>query len=258
MKKIFILSLILIGLPVTVACNSFSTTDIASSELATPLVNSAGIKDLEAANNSDKTLANNTTAVVNGMLSEQEISDLVYMREEEKLARDVYLYLYEQWGLAVFQNIAASEQTHTNSVLSLLNLYGIADPAAGLEIGQFQDANLQELYNQLTVQGSTSLINAIKVGAAIEEIDILDLQEAGTHTNQPDILFVYENLTQGSYNHLHAFVNSLRNQSGETYQAQYLSAEEYQSIINGSMGNGMGNNSQSQPGSRGRRTPNRN
>ena len=35
-----------------------------------------------------------------------EVEALQYMREEEKLARDVYLALYEEWQLPIFQTIA--------------------------------------------------------------------------------------------------------------------------------------------------------
>ena len=256
MKKIIFLSLILISLPVTVACNSFSAASIVTNELIIPPVESVEIERIATVSNTVESVENNAAA--DSVLSEQEISDLLYMREEEKLAHDVYFYLYGKWGLTIFQNIAASEETHTSSILVLLNLYGISDPAAGLEVGQFKDANLQELYDQLVAQGSTSLVDAIKVGAAIEEIDILDLQEAGTYTSQPDIQQVYENLLQGSYNHLRAFTNSLRNQNGETYQPQFLSAIEYQTIMDGSIGSGFGNSGQGQPGRRGLGNPNRN
>ena len=246
--------MIIVSLPLTVACNTISNADALSGELSTPLVNSTVVEDSNAIN---ETVANNTTTA-NTILSEEEISDLLFMREEEKLAHDVYSYLYEQWGLNVFQNIANSEQTHTTSVLALLNQYGISDPIERLNAGQFANSDLQNLYDQLVAQGSISLADAIKVGAAIEEIDILDLLEAQTRTGQADILLVYENLLQGSYNHLRAFVNTLRQQSGETYQPQYLSPEEYQAILDGTMGSGMGNSSQGQPGGKGQGNPNRN
>lgn len=49
------------------------------------------------------------------------------MREEEKLARDVYLTFGEKWGLTLFTNIAKSEQTHTDAVKTLLDRYEIKD-----------------------------------------------------------------------------------------------------------------------------------
>ena len=254
MKKILLVSMIIVSLPLTVACNSISNAGAVSGELSTPLVDSNVLEDSNAVN---EAVVNNASTT-NAILSEEEISDLLFMREEEKLAHDVYSYLYEQWGLNVFQNIANSEQTHTTSVLALLNQYGISDPVEGLNAGQFANSDLQNLYDQLTAQGSISLADAIKVGAAIEEIDILDLLEARTRTDQADILLVYENLLQGSYNHLRAFVNTLRQQTGETYQPQYLSSEDYQAIIDGTMGSGMGNSSQGQPGGKGQGNPNRN
>lgn len=172
-------------------------------------------------------------------LSAEETASLLFMREEEKLALDVYNFLYATWGQPTFQNIAASEQKHTDEIKLLLDKYGLADPA--LAPGQFTDANLQALYTQLTTQGSISLADALKVGAAIEEIDILDLQTRLAQTNNADLQLVFTNLMNGSYSHLQAFTGILLTQTGETYQPQYLTAEQYQSIISSTAGNGNGN-----------------
>ncbi len=172
-----------------------------------------------------------------GDLSAEEAAALTYMREEEKLAHDVYVTLYTQWGQPVFQNISQSEQAHTDSVKTLLDRYGLSDPASST-VGVFTDPDLQTLYTDLIARGSQSLSEALKVGAAIEEIDILDLQKRLAQTDNADIQQVFNNLLNGSYNHLRAFVSTLNTQTGETYQPQYLSAEAYQAIINASTGRG--------------------
>lgn len=191
--------------------------------------------------------ATSITAIDNGTaqaiiapatISPAEAADLQLMREEEKLAHDVYVELYEKWGLRVFDSIARSEQQHTDAVLNLLVRYGISDPAAGNGPGEFNNADLQALYDQLVVQGSQSVAEALKVGAAIEEIDILDLQESLAETNQADIKRVYNNLLAGSENHLRAFVSNLKTQTGETYTPQHLSQAAYDAIIAGSNGQG--------------------
>jgi hypothetical protein len=164
-------------------------------------------------------------------LSADEIAGLQFMREEEKLARDVYLTFYQQYGLSIFNNIANSEATHMASVKTLLDRYGIADPVAGNVVGEFENADLQALYNQLIAQGSQSLSAALKVGGVIEEIDILDLKERLATTTHSDIQQVYTSLLNGSYNHLRAFANTLKTQTDEVYQPQYLDAVTYQSII---------------------------
>jgi hypothetical protein len=164
-------------------------------------------------------------------LSDAELEGLLYMREEEKLARDVYLTLYEKWGLPVFQNITKSEQTHMDAVKTLLDQYDIEDPAAGADVGVFANSDLQELYDQLIEQGSHSLAHALRVGATIEEIDILDLEKRVAQTDKADIRRVYENLMKGSRNHLRAFTFNLERRAGETYQPQYLSQTEYESIV---------------------------
>jgi hypothetical protein len=182
-------------------------------------------------------------------LSPEEASALLFMREEEKLAHDVYNTLHTIWGQPTFSNIAASEQAHMDEVKVLLDRYGLADPA--LEPGSFSNPNLQTLYDQLVAQGSVSLAEALKVGAAIEEIDILDLQERLAQTDNADIQRVFNNLMTGSYNHLNAFVSTLQNQTGEIYQPQYLSAEAYAAILDGDTGDGNGNQGSSGYGDQG-------
>ena len=156
---------------------------------------------------------------------------LQYMREEEKLAHDVYVYLYDQWQVPIFHNISNAETVHTNAVLGLLELYGIEDPALP-GLGEFSNPELQDLYNQLTETGSASLIDALTVGATIEEVDIIDLDQAMDSCDVDTIDVVYSRLRRGSTHHLKAFVAWLSAQ-GVNYQPQFLSQEEFDEIING-------------------------
>jgi hypothetical protein len=170
-------------------------------------------------------------------LSQYEIEALLFMREEEKLARDVYLFLYELWGQPVFQNIAGSEQAHMDSVLGLINAYGLTDPAAA-EAGRFTNTELQALYDQLVEQGSLSLADALRVGALIEEVDILDLEQRLAVTTNAQIVQAFNNLLRGSYNHLRAFVTNLERFAGDTYQPQMMSLEAYESAMSSSLQSG--------------------
>ena len=174
-------------------------------------------------------------------LSQQEIQDILYLREEEKLARDVYLEMYDLYKRRVFGNIARSEQRHMNAVKYLIDLYGLPDPVAetGDRRGVFKNAELQKLYNDLVAKGRKSLKDALEVGAIIEEVDIADLEEKKTHTNNPIILRVYNNLERGSENHLRAFVKNLE-WLGYSYQPQYLSPEKFNEIISSNPFKGRG------------------
>jgi hypothetical protein len=174
-----------------------------------------------------------------GELSESEKAALLYMREEEKLAHDVYLALYDRWGLATFQSIANSEQSHMDAIKYLMDRYELEDSSTN-QAGKFTNPELQSLYTSLVERGSQSLAEAIKVGGAIEEIDILDLQERLAQTDNTDIQQVFNNLLRGSTSHLKAFVNALRNQVGEAYQPQFMTLEAYQAILSSTAGNGYG------------------
>jgi hypothetical protein len=163
-------------------------------------------------------------------LDATETANLIYMREEEKLARDVYITLYETWSLPVFDNIAASEETHTTSVEDMLDKYRVADPVVDDTVGMFVDPHLASLYTTLVGQGSASSLAALYVGAAIEEIDMIDLQEAIDASDNADIRQLYENLMRGSRNHLRAYVGQIED-LGIVYVAQYLSQEEVDAIV---------------------------
>ncbi|MCF7865341.1 MAG: DUF2202 domain-containing protein [Candidatus Pacebacteria bacterium] len=170
-------------------------------------------------------------------LTEQEKAGIIQMREEEKLARDVYTTLGNIWGTPIFQNIASSEQTHTDAVKTLLTQYNIEDPVRNNTIGVFTSPIIQDLYDKLTTRGKTSLREALVVGALIEDLDIRDLDTLIDQTNKSDILTVYSNLQKGSRNHMRSFVRNIE-ANGGTYTPSYISQSEYDSILNSSQERG--------------------
>ena len=177
------------------------------------------------------------TTVAVSSLDADEAEGLLWMREEEKLARDVYLALDELWNLRVFSNIARSEQTHMDALETLLDRYGLEDPAAGNPAGVFTDPAIQGLYDELVARGRTSPVEALMVGATIEDLDIVDLRERATDV--PDIAAVYANLEQGSGNHLRAFVTNLERR-GATYEPAYLTQDDFDAIVSAPRTRGQG------------------
>lgn len=163
-------------------------------------------------------------------LTEEEKAGLILMREEEKLARDVYTYLGSKWGDKIFGNIAASEQTHTEAVKTLLARYGVEDPVKNDAMGEFTSTEMLNLYKDLTLLGGNSELDAFIVGAIIEDLDIKDLEELMKKTDKEDILAVYANLQKGSRNHLRAYSRKI-NSFGATYAPRYISEEMYRNII---------------------------
>jgi len=165
-------------------------------------------------------------------LTQEEQNMLLQMREEEKLARDVYNYLYSVYGRPVFDNISTSEQIHMGKVLQLLNTYNIPDPALSAP-GEFSDSDLQNLYNDLTSLGDNSLLDALIVGATVEDLDIYDLEDFVNQTDKQDIIDVFNNLTCGSRNHMRAFYSQLTNEGG-TYTPQFITQAQFDEIVNSS------------------------
>jgi hypothetical protein len=150
-----------------------------------------------------------TSAVAQSVLTPEEEAGLLQMREEEKLARDVYLAMDTLYGKRIFSNIMASEQTHMDAIKTLLDRYGLEDPAAGNGPGVFTDPDIQALYNDLYNRGIVSLVEALQVGVDIEKMDITDLEELLFQEPRRDIKRVYENLLAGSESHLAAFEDQL-------------------------------------------------
>jgi len=172
-------------------------------------------------------------------LSDGEAEGLIFMREEEKLARDVYLYFYEKYEMRIFSNIAKSESVHMSALKMLLDKYELEDPIVNDEIGAFENEKLAGLFVQLTEAGDVSLVEALKVGLTIEDLDIYDLMEYTHNVESEDIIMVYENLTKGSRNHLRAY-HRLTTRFGGTYEAQFITQELFDSIIDSPHERGRG------------------
>lgn len=171
-------------------------------------------------------------------LSESEIKGLLQMREEEKLARDVYLSLHQDWAHRIFQNIASSEQRHMDAVKTLLDKYNMLDPVIDDTVGVFSDTKIQNLYFELVQKGRISLVHALQVGALIEDLDIFDLKEFILVADNVDIKTVYQNLLKGSRNHMRSFVSQL-SAYGEIYEGTYLTPEEIEEIVDSPMERGL-------------------
>jgi hypothetical protein len=155
---------------------------------------------------------------------------LLYMREEEKLARDVYLALYEIWGARTFLNIAQAEQQHMDTVGALLASRNLEDPAAQTTFGEFKNPDLADLYTQLVEKGSVSLVQAYQVGALIEDLDIADLQSYLAQTEDEAEIWVYTALLRGSQNHMRSFVKQL-SRYNESYQPVYITEAELAALL---------------------------
>ncbi len=163
-------------------------------------------------------------------LGSGETALLAYVREEEKLARDVYRALFAANGDRAFANIAAAEQRHMDDVKLLLDRYGLADPAGTTAPGEFKEPRLAALYVDLVARGKASLVEALKVGATIEDLDLADVGRGLEASDNRDVDAVMQNLAKGSRNHLRAFSSRLA-ALGSSAAAQYLAADEVAKIL---------------------------
>jgi hypothetical protein len=176
-------------------------------------------------------------------LTDAEIQDILFMREEEKLARDVYITLADVWGTPIFTNIAGAESMHMTSIGTLITRYGLEDPVDENPMGVFVNPTLQTMYDDLVATGSQSLIDALEVGALIEEVDIKDLIDSIAETEASDVLVVWQQLLSGSQNHLKAFTSQLAAR-GIDYEPTVLDAATYEDMLSeASQGHGAGGSS---------------
>ncbi len=160
-----------------------------------------------------------------------EIEAMIFMVEEEKVARDVYNVLYSEWGIPAFANIAKAEQRHMDAIIALLDKYGLENPVAGLDPGVFANLEMQELYESLVEAGMVDEIGALHVGATIEDLDIFDLLHELELVDNEDITVVFNNLLKGSENHLRSFCALLVLYGSGLYEAQYLTQTQVDAIL---------------------------
>lgn len=164
-------------------------------------------------------------------ISSAEKDNLVFMIEEEKMARDVYRQLYLQTNIQAFQNIAYAEQRHMDRIAGLLESTNIENPVTNMQEGKFKNTAIRDLYQKLIDQASVSEIEALKTAAWVEEKDIQDLRKAIDASINKQNIQTYQRLEQASQKHLNAFVGHLQ-QRGVVYQAQVLTDEEVETILN--------------------------
>ena len=192
-------------------------------------------------------------------LDENEETHLIFMREEEKLARDVYITLGKEYGknpdlASPFSEIVPSEQNHMDTMLAKLKQFSIDDPNTDDDVGEFTGDDygsyFTKKYDELVSEGSTDYLNALYVGALIEELDmhdivkcpkeIIDIQywieseeDCGMdYTDERRLVRSYDSLLKGSENHLRAFVGIIEQFIGYgNYEAQYLTQEEVDEIL---------------------------
>ena len=161
-------------------------------------------------------------------LTDIEVEMLQYVREEEKMARDVYLVLSGKFKKAIFKKIALSEQEHMDKVLCLMIHFNVEDPASD-EIGEFTNHHIQDMYDDL-IDLATNIINGLTAGAIIEDYDIKDLNDWMEVTENESIISVFSNIVCGSGNHIISFTELLNGFDTE-YTPTYITEEEYQAIL---------------------------
>jgi len=179
----------------------------------------------------DQALEGRLEMLPTGSLSDDNQAALLHLREEEKLARDVYATLALEWDIPVFTNIARAEQRHMELVKLLVQRYDLTDPVLNDTIGELTDPALGQLFTDLVAAGRGSLEQALRVGATIEDLDLADLQQLLENTDSFDVKLVVYNLAKGSRNHLRAFARTLAATGFDPYVAQYLDQAQVDEIV---------------------------
>ena len=145
-------------------------------------------------------------------LTDEQKDELFFIYQEEKVARDVYITLGKIYtDENTFASIQKSEQRHIDAARGLCEKYGVS--IEGVDegsVGNFVLPVLQDLYDTCVGLGEESLLDALKVGELIEVTDIHDIDHVINDFDMPDdVISVFENLKEGSYNHLDAFQTAI-------------------------------------------------
>ncbi len=162
-------------------------------------------------------------------LTSREKEGMLFIWEEEKAARDLYMSLYDKNNLTIFMNLVRSEQSHMDQAKAIIDKYGLTIPGND-EQGVFPNQTLQKIHDDLLAEGLRSDQDALKVAAAFEEISIMDLEKEISATKTEDIRVVYQGLLAGSRKHLRSYVADLQGR-GIQYAPKYLSKSEFEETI---------------------------
>ncbi len=163
-------------------------------------------------------------------LTESEIDGINLIREEDKLARDVYRELYKTWDMEIFITISGLEQIHMDGVKRLIEKYKIEDVNTDDTAGVFKSPYIKKLFTELVKKSEDSAYEALRVAATLEDMYIKDLNDLMDNTENRDILSLYGDLKIGSINHIRAFNREMK-EFGRGYQAQFLSIDELRAIL---------------------------
>jgi hypothetical protein len=175
--------------------------------LAAMILSSCSDQVTGSLNSTESSELNKTELLVPGELSQEEADGIIFMRQEEKVARDVYTILRQTWDLKIFENIKIAEQKHMDALQKLIIKYNLTDPVINDEVGVFADPAFQQMFDDFVLQGQQSIIEAMLVGQTIEEQDIAALENQLSFIDNQDLIKVYSNLKTASENHLFAFTN---------------------------------------------------
>lgn len=160
-------------------------------------------------------------------LTDSEINGLMLLKAEEKVAYDVYCYMYAKYEIDVFKNIAFDEKEHMNKLKDLIKLYGLSDPVPEQETkGIYNNKKMQAMYDEMIMSGEFSLADALRAAGRFEEQDIQDIRNWSSVTTDKDVLSVYSELESSSWDHLRALVKFIRDE-GITYKPCILRIEEF-------------------------------
>jgi len=171
-------------------------------------------------------------------LSEAEAAAILHLREEEKLARDVYLTLSLYWETPIFTNIARAEQRHMDLVGLLVSRHEIEDSVIDDRVGIFGNPDFDVLFVDLTTRGQQSLLDALAVGATIEDLDLADLAALIDLSDEADVDLIAQNLAVGTRNHLRAFVSQIE-ANDSSYEPQFLGQTVFDAVVDSNRERGI-------------------
>lgn len=165
-------------------------------------------------------------------LSDAEVNGILSLREEEKVAYDVYTFMFEKYESKVFKNIAENEKNHMDKIKELIDQYNLNDPLSGIadQKGTFSNKKMQSLYEEMIMSGNYGLLDALRAAARFEENDIVDLRNYMSTASDQTVINTYINLESGSQDHLRALVKDIK-EEGISYKPSYLSKEDFDKIM---------------------------
>lgn len=136
-----------------------------------------------------------------------EQNDLLYMIEKEKMMRNIYKTMFQEYNVELFQSIYQAKESHLSLLSSKIDKYDVHNPLVYSAENEFENSSLQLVYDDFLAKKLIYEIEALNFVKNMEERHINYVETTVSQVDgNDDIVSVYNVILLGSQAHLDALL----------------------------------------------------